>query len=223
MMTKKEIIVPLFPLPNMVMFPDVLLPLHIFEERYREMTKDALEGQKLIGMVLLQKGWEHDYEGTPPVFPVGCVGEIVQEERLPDGKYNIVLHGLSRFHLQSEIKARTPYRQASVLLMENSAKEVVNEDAENVRRKVLAYCAEILIELQMENILPYASSLSAAQLFDTAAFYLNIPVEKKQELLSQANLLQRGNLLLKIVKERVLLMRYLKQNKDKIPSSPMMN
>lgn len=222
-MLKKEIIIPLFPLPNVVMFPDVLLPLHIFEERYREMTKDALERQKLIGMVLLQKGWERDYEGSPPVFPVGCVGEIVQEERLPDGKYNIVLHGLSRFHLQSEIKARTPYRQASVLLMENSAKELENEDTEDLRRKVLAFCAEILIEFQMQNLLPYASSLSAEQLFDTAAFYLNIPVEKKQELLSQSNLLQRGNLLLEIVKERVLLMRYLKRNKDKIPSSAIMN
>ena len=74
---------PLFPLPNVVLFPNVFLPLHIFEPRYREMVADALAGDRIIGMVLLRPGWEADYDGRPPVYPVGCAGLITHAERLP--------------------------------------------------------------------------------------------------------------------------------------------
>ncbi len=220
---EKEIVVPLFPLPNVVLFPGALLPLHIFEERYREMTKDALAGSRMIGMILLQKGWEVEYEGAPSVFPVGCAGEIVQEESLAEGRFNIVLHGISRFQLTRELPRGTLYRQGSIVLLDNVAREEEKEPLEGLRRKVLALCTEILMEMKMTEILPYASSLSAAQLFDTAAFYLNMPVDKKQELLSELDLLKRGKALLDILRERVTLMRYLKQNKDAFPPSPMMN
>ena len=86
--------IPLFPLPNVVLFPNVFLPLHIFEPRYREMVADALDGDRIIGMALLRPGWEADYEGRPPVYPVGCAGVITHAERLADGRYNIVLRGL---------------------------------------------------------------------------------------------------------------------------------
>ena len=95
-------LLPLFPLPNVVLFPNVFLPLHIFEPRYREMVADALAGDRLIGMVLLRPGWEHDYEGRPPVYPIGCSGVITHVERLPDGRYNIVLRGLERFRIVEE-------------------------------------------------------------------------------------------------------------------------
>ncbi len=85
--------IPLFPLPNVVLFPNVYLPLHIFEPRYREMVSDALDGDRIIGMVLLRPGWEGDYEGRPAVYPVGCAGLISHAERLSDGRYNIVLQG----------------------------------------------------------------------------------------------------------------------------------
>lgn len=219
----KEIVVPLFPLPNVVLFPGALLPLHIFEDRYREMTRDALSGGRVIGMALLQKGWEADYEGVPSVFPVGCVGEIVQEENLAEGRFNIVLHGISRFHLKREVKRGTLYRQGSITLLDTVAREEEKERLEELRRKALALCAEILMEMKMTELLPYASSLPAAQLFDTAAFYLNMPVEKKQDLLSELDLLKRGGMILDILRERVTLMRYLKQNKDAFPPSPMMN
>lgn len=219
----KEIIIPLFPLPTVVLFPGVLLPLHIFEERYRQMTKDALSGKRVIGMMLLQKGWEKDYEGALPVFPVGCLGEIVQEESLAEGRFNIVLHGTSRFHLTREVRRDTPYRQGSVTLLDNVAREEEREPLEDLRRKVLSLCTEILMEMKLTELLPYTSSLAAAQLFDTAAFYLNMPVEKKQELLSELDLLKRGKALFDILRERVTLMRYLKQNKESFPPSPMMN
>ena len=104
-------LLPLFPLPNVVLFPNVFLPLHIFEPRYREMVADALAGDRLIGMVLLRPGWEHDYEGRPPVYPIGCSGVITHVERLADGRYNIVLRGLERFRIVEEDHARR-YRRA---------------------------------------------------------------------------------------------------------------
>ena len=95
-------LLPLFPLPNVVLFPNVFLPLHIFEPRYRAMVADAITGDRMIGMVLLRPGWEHDYEGRPPVFAVGCSGVITHVEQLADGRYNIVLRGLERFRILEE-------------------------------------------------------------------------------------------------------------------------
>src|ERR1700752_3118620 len=86
----------LFPLPNLVLFPSLLQALHIFEPRYRQMTADALAGDRLIAMVLLRPGWEADYDGRPPVHEVACLGRIAAEQRLPDGRFNLQLRGLSR-------------------------------------------------------------------------------------------------------------------------------
>jgi len=105
--------VPLFPLPNIVFFPKTFLPLHIFEPRYRAMVRDASEGDQLIGMVLLKDGWERDYEGAPPVHQVGCAGQIIALESLPDGRYNLMLHGLCRFTIESESRSKA-YREAQV-------------------------------------------------------------------------------------------------------------
>ena len=92
--------IPIFPLPNVVLFPNVFLPLHIFEPRYRQMVDDALKGDRIVGMVLLRPGWEGDYEGRPPVYPIGCAGVITHAERLPDGRFNIVLRGMETFREQ---------------------------------------------------------------------------------------------------------------------------
>ena len=102
-------LLPLFPLPTAVLFPNVFLPLHVFEPRYREMVADALNSDRLIGMALLRPGWEADYDGRPAVYPVGCSGVITHVERLADGRYNIVLRGLDRFRIVDEdrTQART--------------------------------------------------------------------------------------------------------------------
>src|SRR4029453_2152934 len=78
--------IPIFPLPNVVLFPSVFLPLHIFEPRYREMVGEALAGDRIIGMALLRPGWEGDYEGRPPIYPVGCAGFITFSEQHSDGR-----------------------------------------------------------------------------------------------------------------------------------------
>jgi Lon protease-like protein len=106
-------LVPLFPLPNVVLFPDAPLPLHVFEPRYRALVTDALASHRTIGMALLKPGFEADYHGRPPIYPIGCAGAIVSEERLDNGRYNIVLHGRERFRIVEE-QAGAPYRLAFV-------------------------------------------------------------------------------------------------------------
>src|SRR4051794_9383388 len=94
---------PLFPLPDLVLFPAVVQPLHIFEPRYRQLMADALAGDRLMALALLKPGWEEDYQKRPPIHPVVCLGRIFKEERLPDGRYNLLLHGLSRARVREEI------------------------------------------------------------------------------------------------------------------------
>jgi len=129
-------VIPLFPLPDVVLFPRVSLPLHIFEPRYRKMVADALASHKTIGMVLLRPGWESDYHGRPPVFGTGCAGRIEGCESLADGKYNIVLRGISRFRVLEE-HAGQPYRLAAVE-PRPEAEEAAPVDLEAARRRVMA-------------------------------------------------------------------------------------
>lgn len=105
--------IPIFPLPNVVLFPQTDLPLHIFEPRYREMVADAMAGDRLIGIVLLRGDWRRDYHGAPDVFPLGCVGRIESFDPQPDGRSNLVLRGLARFDVIGEVEAKT-YRRARV-------------------------------------------------------------------------------------------------------------
>ena len=98
--------IPIFPLQDVMLFPNASRPLHIFEPRYREMVADALEGDRIIGMVMLHAGYEDEYAGNPPIYDIGAAGVITNVERLPDGRYNIVLSGLARFRIASEDRSR---------------------------------------------------------------------------------------------------------------------
>jgi Lon protease-like protein len=127
--------IPLFPLPDVVLFPHMPLPLHVFEPRYRKMTADVMAGHKLIGMTLLKPGWEQDYYGRPPVYPIGCAGVVEECRPLEDGRFNIRLKGVSRFRILSE-EGGEPYRLATV---ESLSDEIGDATAlESARRKVLA-------------------------------------------------------------------------------------
>src|ERR1043165_4897580 len=111
-------IVRIFALPNVVLFPRAVLPLHIFEERYKAMTADALAGDRRIAMALLKPGWEKSYYGRPPIEPVVCVGEILTSEKPPDGKYNFLLQGTSRARIIRETPSEKPYRLAELSPLE---------------------------------------------------------------------------------------------------------
>lgn len=111
-MTPLPRLLPLFPLPDVVLFPKMPLSLHIFEPRYYKMVDDAMKTHKMVGMVLLKPGWEGAYEGRPPIYPMGCAGAIEKCEPLEGNRFNILLRGVSRFRILEE-HAGEPYRIAA--------------------------------------------------------------------------------------------------------------
>ena len=119
--------IPLFPLPSVVLFPRAVLPLHIFEDRYRAMTADALTGGRQVAMALLKPGWERDYYARPEIEPVVCVGVILTHELLPDGKYNFLLQG----HTRARVVQETPTQGAQFI-----AGPILNRSQKSRRRKV---------------------------------------------------------------------------------------
>ena len=111
-MSASPLRLPIFPLGGAILFPRTQLPLHIFEPRYRSMIEDASAGAARIGMI--QPLGSGDDPEHPPLYRVGCVGEIVGMEELEDGRFNVVLQGSTRFKLIAEADVGTPYRQADV-------------------------------------------------------------------------------------------------------------
>src|SRR5256885_1554044 len=105
------VVVPIFPLPKLVLFPGTLLPLHVFEPRYRDMLADTLANERrLIAVAQLKPGWESLYEGRPEIYDVAGVGRIVQHKKNPDGTYDIVLEALARVQLRELDPAGLSYR-----------------------------------------------------------------------------------------------------------------
>ena len=184
--------VPLFPLPNVVLFPRAVLPLHIFEERYKAMTSHALEGDRQVAMALLQPGWEKHYYGRPAIEPVVCVGTIVSHEKLPDGKYNFLLQGTCRARIVREVCCSEPYRLARVAPLAEVPAEA-NFLADARRRMTEAFTegpfAGTALGRQFLRLLE--TPLSTPQLADLVAFSFLDDVPLKQSLLADADVSRR--------------------------------
>jgi Lon protease-like protein len=102
---------PIFPLPNCVLLPGGLMPLHVFEPRYRQLTRDCLAGEQVMGVARLRPGYEADYDGRPAVYSQLGVGKVMASEELPDGRYLLLLRGIARVDLVEELPARKQYRE----------------------------------------------------------------------------------------------------------------
>jgi uncharacterized protein len=196
---------PIFPLPNVVLFPNVFLPLHIFEPRYRAMVADALGGDRMIGMVLLRPGWEADYDGRPPVYPIGCAGVITHYDRTPDGRYNIVLRGLEKFRILAEDDSR-PYRRA---IVENLHEPLAEE--ERVEIRAARHRLERLLVPQPEGsatdtTLPQA--MNDEDLVNTLAQYMELEPLEKQALLEREGLLARCRSLIELLEMKLIVARH---------------
>ncbi len=107
----------LFPLPNLVLFPHVVQGLHIFEMRYRELMVDTLESDMLFAMVLLKENWEPNYDGKPVIESVACLGRVTAFQKLPDGRYDLRLRGMTRVRLFEELESEKLYRTARAELL----------------------------------------------------------------------------------------------------------
>jgi Lon protease-like protein len=198
-------LLPLFPLPNVVLFPNVFLPLHVFEARYREMVADALQGDRLIGMVLLRPGWEHGYEGRPAVFPVGCVGVITHVEQLDNGRYNIVLRGVERFRIVSEDHSRS-YRSAVIEVLPETP--LGPEDRARLARHRDRLEGLLAPAVEKAGADPRTTSgMSDEDLINALAQYLDLEPLERQALLEQNCLRSRAEALVELLEMKILVAR----------------
>jgi len=196
--------IPIFPLPNVVLFPNVFLPLHIFEPRYRAMVADALEGDRIIGMVLLQPGYESNYEGRPPVFPVGCTGVITHSEPLAEGKYNIVLRGLERFRITAEESGKA-YRLAHVDVMPETVSEDHRSALRRHRQRLEALLAAAVERAGSEPRFPPA--VADEDLVNALAQYIELEPLERQALLERDGVLARCRALIDLLEMKTLTRR----------------
>jgi Lon protease-like protein len=197
-------LLPIFPLPNVVLFPNVFLPLHIFEPRYREMVADAIDSDRLIGMVLLKPGWERDYDGRPPVYPIGCSGVITHVEPLPDGRYNIVLRGLERFRIAAEDQTRS-YRRARVEPLVEP--RPVGEDRDAIRNQRAKLEALLSPAGEKSGADPRTAALGDEDLVNALAQYLDLEPLEKQALLEQSSLRTRAESLVELLEMKIITAR----------------
>jgi len=193
--------IPIFPLPNVVLFPNVFLPLHIFEPRYRAMVSDALSGDRIIGMVLLRPGHDADYEGRPPVFPVGCAGVMTHSERLDDGRFNIVLRGMERFRIAGE-DAGKPYRIAHVSGLPETLPEGDRSELRRHRHRLEALLAVAMERAGSEPRFPPA--VPDEDLVNALAQYLELDPLERQALLERDGTLARGRGLIELLEIKTL-------------------
>ncbi len=175
-------IIPLFPLPNLVLFPGVSVPLHIFEPRYREMVAEVAPTHGTIGMILLKGDWEREYYAHPDVFNVGCAGRIGGLVKLPDGRYNMVLEGFSEFRVIREIRGRS-YRQVELEWIPTppSALRLDQEMMDGLREMLVSYVGDVAARAWQSLVVE--RRLTGAQLVNFICFHLDITPLEKQTLL----------------------------------------
>lgn len=192
---------PIFPLPDLVFFPCTLLPLHVFEARYRQMVTDAIASEGCIGMAMLKPGWEPGYYGNPPVHEVACLGKLIETTRLDDGRYNIVLCGVKRARIESIVSDR-PYRTARVELLEDAPIDGREEEAEALRERLLRVAVEVPAPLLRHKNLACALRRLEAPLgcsADLMSDSLILPSPMKQRLLEEFDPFKRAELLIRAV------------------------
>ncbi len=187
----------LFPLPKLVMFPRNVQPLHIFESRYREMIEDAIQGDQLIALATLMPGYETEYYSRPPIAPHICIGRVASHEKTEDGKYNLILVGISRAQIGNEITPVKSFRRANVRVLDERPTDLSNPISEAVGRDLakrlmasLPSAKELVDEFVKQNI-------SLSTFTDVIAFHFPFDVEFKLELLSELDVVNRAKLLLK--------------------------
>jgi Lon protease-like protein len=193
--------IPIFPLPNAVLFPNVFMPLHIFEARYRAMVSDALAGDRIIGMVLLKAGFERDYEGRPPIFPVGCAGVITHSEPLPDGRFNIVLKGLEKFRITDEDSTRT-YRVATVDALPEQMTDLERAELHRLRQRVEALLAAAVEREGGDPKFPPA--VADEDLVNALAQYTGLEPIERQALLERSSVLERCQGLIELIEMKTI-------------------
>jgi uncharacterized protein len=217
-------IIPLFPLPNVVLFPRTPMPLYIFEERYRTMVREAIAGSGELVIALLRGGSEQGYTGLSSVYTVACLGKIESYEELEDGKYNIVVIGLQRVRILREIQ-HSPYRMVEVEKLESSAGN--SSAADNVERHnhlggLFAKFTELATGVKQQ-ALELMPQLDFESLVNMVAMTLNLAIEQKQALLEIDDTSQRCDVLIPILQQQLETLVLVRQFEHIKPENPHFN
>jgi uncharacterized protein len=180
---------PIFPLSNVVLFPRVKTPLHLFEPRYRQLARHVLDGDRRIGMVVVRPEHVEEMPGNPPIFPVGVCGVITEAQRLRDGRYNIVLLGEHRFRVVGE-KPPGPerlYRVARVRRLADRYPDTERERVARLRARIVQDVAALVRHGASDRAHPFDAQLFEKVDDETFANAISnafaFPVEEKQSLI----------------------------------------
>ena len=192
--------IPLFPLPNVVLFPNVFLPLHIFEPRYRTMVAEALDGDRLIGMVLLRPGYEAAYEGRPAVYEIGCAGVITHSQPMADARYEIMLRGIEKFRVTGEDASR-PYRIGRVDALAEILHPADAQPLRHQRQRLEAVMAAAIERVRAEPTFP--PSVPDEDLVNALAQYLDLDAVEHQALLECDGVLARCRALIDLLEMKI--------------------
>jgi uncharacterized protein len=189
----------LFPLPNLVLFPHVMQPLHIFEPRYRALLEDALAGDQLIAMAVLTPGWERNYEGRPALYSMACLGRVATHFQLVDGTYNVLMLGLQRVRIVRERRVLNHFRQAEVELCADqypvgplTRQRILQRKLRDALLKIVPMLPEA--QEQLDQFL--GSDVPLGVLSDVIGYMLDLDVAHKHELLAEVDVCRRAELLL---------------------------
>jgi ATP-dependent Lon protease len=177
----------LFPLPNLVVFPHVMQPLHIFEPRYRAMLEEALADDKLIAMSILSPGWESNYDGRPPVQSTACLCRVATHQTTELGTYNVLLVGLRRITIMRELEPRKLFREADVQVVEDVYPAENADRRGDLQRRLVSRFRRALPKLagaqeQIEELL--TAQISLGMLTDIIAYTLQLDQKIKEDLLA---------------------------------------
>lgn len=186
----QEILLPLFPLPNVVFYPHTRMPLHVFEPRYRQLIADVLDADQRFGIVLLRSGWEAEYFGRPALHSCGTIGTMEQAMPLEDGRFNILVRGDVRFRIISEIP-HEPYRVARVVEVPQTPADP--DDANMQRERLAELSRQYLRYLPKQESVPEIETVGLDALTNALIMSLNLDVEQKQKLLELDDLLTRAD------------------------------
>lgn len=207
--------IPIFPLPNVTLFPGTYMPLHVFEPRFRKLTKNALNGDRLVGLALLKEGWQKNYFGSPPICKTFGVGKIVDHEELDNGCFNLMLEGFFRVRLIEEFPT-TAFRAGHVQVLQDPAIDGIRAAMNHMMRELRQLTTE-LMELMPESREPVAAALASHPhpMFVTNHLAQAVVVDAydRQSILEQDDPLRRLNLVLVQVRGMI---RQLKSDPDPV-------
>ncbi|MCE9670898.1 LON peptidase substrate-binding domain-containing protein [Myxococcus stipitatus] len=189
-----------FPLPSAVLFPHTVIPLHIFEPRYRAMVRDALATDRVIALAQLEEGWEGRYEGRPPMQSMMCAGVIAWEEEVEDGRFNILLQGISRIRMVSELSGDKAYREVRAQVLPDAPYQGPEE--ERLRQAVFELAGRVPPTFA-ESLLPVAARATGGMLADVVASAIVPEADRRQALLAELDVKRRLDAVLDDVGELI--------------------